>query len=111
MCKLFSLPNAIYNMFSIPQTLCMSGYGIILQLGSVQYSEHNERFVERLLRLLYWTTVHSERSLNGSKPQIGVFAVANKDAGAHRVFFIMQKYSISPKLWATMEEFEYISDT
>ncbi len=67
----------------------MSGYGIILQLGFVQYSEHNERFVERLLRLLYWTTVHSERSLNGSKPQIGVFAVANKDAGAHRVFFII----------------------
>ncbi len=78
---------------------------------SVQPSEHSERFVERLLRLLHWTTVRSERSLNGCKRQIGVFVVANKDGGAHRVFFIMQKYSISPRLWAITEEFELSSDT
>ena len=79
-------------------------------MGPVQPSEHSERFVERLLRLLYWTTVRSERSLNGSKRQIGLFAIANKDGGAHRVFLITQKYSISPRLWAIREEFELISD-
>ncbi len=76
--------------------------------GPVQPSEHSERFVEHLL---YWTTVRSERSLNRSKREIGVFATANKDGGAHRVFFTMQNYSISPRLWAITEEFELFSDT
>ncbi len=43
--------------------------------------------------------------------KLWVFAIANKDDGAHRLFFITQKYSISPRLWAIAEEFELISDT
>ena len=76
---------------------------------SVQRTQRT--FCWSLLRLLYWTTVPSERSLNGSKRQIGVFAMANKDGGAHRVFFIMQKYPITPRLWAIIEELEDIGDT
>ncbi len=76
-------------------------------LGSVQFREHSECFVERLLRLLYWMTIRSEHSLNGSKRQIGVFAIANKDGSKT----ITQKYPILPRLWTIREEMEYISDT
>ncbi len=79
--------------------------GLNAALVSFQFSEDSERFVEHLL---YWMTVLSECSLNRSKQQIGVFAVANKDGGAHRVFLITQKYPISPRLWAIREELEYI---
>ncbi len=41
-----------------------------------------------------------QRLLNGSKRQIGAFAIANKDGGAHGVFFITEKSSISPRGWA-----------
>ncbi len=75
--------------------------------GSVQFSEHSGRFVERLPN---WTTVRSERSMSGGKRQIGVFAIANKDGGTHRVFFIMQKYPILPRLWAIREELKYIRE-
>ncbi len=34
--------------------------------------------------------------------------MVNKDGGTYRVFLIMQKYPISPRLWAITEEFEYI---
>ena len=70
--------------------------------GSIQFSEHSKHFVERLLCLLYWTTVRSERSLNRSKRQIGVFAIANKDGGAYRVCLITQKYPIASRLWAIL---------
>ncbi len=43
------------------------------------FREHSERLAERLI---CWTTVRIERLLNGSKWQIGAFAIANKDGGA-----------------------------
>ena len=62
-------PFAEHWSFSA-QTVCCCKQKTKHSLGwTGPRSEHNERFVERLL---YWTTVHSERSLNGSK-QIRVF--------------------------------------
>ncbi len=77
-----------------------------MHLGSVQYSEHSKCFVERFFRLLYRTIVRSQRSLKGSKRQIGVLTIWNKDGGAHMLFFITQKHSISPiRLWAIRGKF------
>ncbi len=57
-------------------------------------------------------TVRSERSLNRSKRQIGVFAIAKKDGGAHRVFLITQKYPIIAETMGDkgriIQELEYI---
>ncbi len=49
------------------------------------------------------------------QPALAVIAYPQSPDGvrlsAHRVFLITQKYSISPRLWAIREEFEYISGT
>ncbi len=88
-----------------------SNLGAFACRGPFSTANTAKKFVEHLLRLLHWTTVRSERSLNGSKRQTGVFAIANKEGGAHRVSFVTQQCSISPRLWSIRKEFESISDT
>ncbi len=61
-----------------------------MSVGYVQTSEHSESLVELALRLRYSKTVRSERMRIGAQRNIEEFAVASKDGGANRIFFIKQ---------------------
>ncbi len=50
-------------------------------------------------------------AVNGSKRQIGAFTIANKAGVADKVFFVTQKYFISPRGRAIGGILEDITDT